>query len=99
MAKHGKKYRSAAEKVDSAQLYTPRKAVTLVKEVATANFDETIEAHFRLGVDTRKADQNIRGSISLPHGTGKSVRVAVFAEGAKAMRLARPVLTSLAPTS
>ena len=84
MAKHGKKYRSAAEKVDSAQLYTPFKAVTLVKEVATANFDETIEAHFRLGVDTRKADQNIRGSISLPHGTGKSVRVAVFAEGAKA---------------
>ena len=67
MAKHGKKYRSAAEKIDSAQLYTPRKAVTLVKEVATANFDETIEAHFRLGVDTRK-----------------SVRVAVFAEGAKA---------------
>ena len=84
MAMHGKKYRSAAEKIDSAQLYTPRKAVTLVKEVATANFDETIEAHFRLGVDTRKADQNIRGSISLPHGTGKSVRVAVFAEGAKA---------------
>ena len=84
MAKHGKKYRSAAEKIDYAQLYTPRKAVTLVKEVATANFDETIEAHFRLGVDTRKADQNIRGSISLPHGTGKSVRVAVFAEGAKA---------------
>ena len=84
MAKHGKKYRSAEEKIDSAQLYTPRKAVTLVKEVATANFDETIEAHFRLGVDTRKADQNIRGSISLPHGTGKSVRVAVFAEGAKA---------------
>ena len=65
MAKHGKKYRSAAEKIDSAQLYTPRKAVTLVKEVATANFDETIEAHFRLGVDTRKADQNIRGSISM----------------------------------
>ena len=84
MAKHGKKYRYAAEKIDSAQLYTPRKAVTLVKEVATANFDETIEAHFRLGVDNRKADQNIRGSISLPHGTGKSVRVAVFAEGAKA---------------
>ncbi len=84
MAKHGKKYRSAAEKVDSTQLYTPLKAVALVKEVATANFDETIEAHFRLGIDTRKADQNIRGSISLPHGTGKTVRVAVFAEGAKA---------------
>ncbi len=84
MAKHGKKYRSAAEKVDSTQLYTPAKAIALAKEVATANFDETVEAHFRLGVDTRKADQNIRGSISLPHGTGKTVRVAVFAEGAKA---------------
>ena len=84
MAKHGKKYRSAAEKIDSTQLYTPLKAVSLVKEVATANFDETVEAHFRLGIDTRKADQNIRGSISLPHGTGKTVRVAVFAEGAKA---------------
>ena len=84
MAKHGKKYRSAAEKVDSTQLYTPLKAVALVKEVATANFDETVEAHFRLGIDTRKADQNIRGSISLPHGTGKTVRVAIFAEGAKA---------------
>ena len=84
MAKHGKKYRSAAEKIDSTQLYTPLKAVALVKEVATANFDETVEAHFRLGIDTRKADQNIRGSIPLPHGTGKTVRVAVFAEGAKA---------------
>ena len=84
MAKHGKKYRSAAERVDSSQLYTPAQAVALAKEVATANFDETVEAHFRLGIDTRKADQNIRGSISLPHGTGKTVRVAVFAEGAKA---------------
>ena len=84
MAKHGKKYRSAAEKIDSNQLYTPAEAVKLAKEVASANFDETIEAHFRLGIDTRKADQNIRGSISLPHGTGKTVRVAVFAEGAKA---------------
>ncbi len=84
MAKHGKKYRSAAEKVDGTQLYTPAQAVKLAKEVACANFDETVEAHFRLGIDTRKADQNIRGSISLPHGTGKTVRVAVFAEGAKA---------------
>ena len=84
MAKHGKKYRSAAEKIDSNQLYTPAEAVKLAKEVASANFDETVEAHFRLGIDTRKADQNIRGSISLPHGTGKTVRVAVFAEGAKA---------------
>ena len=82
--KHGKNFRAAAEKVDSTKLYGPKAACALVKEVAPAKFDETIEAHFRLGIDTRKADQNIRGSISLPHGTGKSVRVAVFAEGAQA---------------
>ena len=84
MAKHGKNYRTAAEKVDSMKLYTPLEAVKLVKEIAPAKFDETVEVHFRLGIDTRKADQNIRGSISLPHGTGKTVRVAVFAEGEKA---------------
>ncbi len=84
MAKHGKNYRAAAEKVDSMKLYTPLEAVKLVKEIAPAKFDETVEVHFRLGIDTRKADQNIRGSISLPHGTGKTVRVAVFAEGEKA---------------
>ena len=84
MAKHGKKFRAAAELVNSDQLYTPPAAAKLVKSLDTAKFDETVEAHFRLGIDTRKADQNIRGSISLPHGTGKTVRVAVFAEGAKA---------------
>ena len=84
MAKHGKNFRAAAAKVDSQKLYTPLAAVKLVKEVAPAKFDETIEAHFRVGIDTRKADQNVRGSISLPHGTGKTVRVAVFAEGEKA---------------
>ena len=84
MAKHGKNYSAAAQKVDRAQLYTPLEAVKLVKELAPAKFDETVEVHFRLGIDTRKADQNIRGSISLPHGTGKTVRVAVFAEGEKA---------------
>lgn len=82
--KHGKKFREAAAKVDRAAVYTPLEAVKLVKELANAKFDETVEAHFRLGIDTRKADQNIRGSISLPHGTGKTVRVAVFAEGAQA---------------
>ena len=81
---HGKNYRAAAEKVSRDQLYTPLQAANLVKELATAKFDETVEVHFRLGIDTRKADQNIRGSISLPHGTGKTVRVAVFAEGEKA---------------
>ena len=84
MAKHGKNYNANVAKVDSSKLYTPKEALTLVKELATAKFDETIEVSIRLGVDTRKADQNIRGSIALPHGTGKSVRVAVFAEGEKA---------------
>ena len=86
--KHGKKFREAAAKVDRAAVYTPLEAVKLVKELASAKFDETVEAHFRLGIDTRKADQNIRGSISLPHGTGKTVRVAVFAEGAQAEQAA-----------
>ena len=84
MPKHGKNFRAAAEKVEKFKLYTPLEAVRLVKEIAPAKFDETVEAHFRLGIDTRKADQNIRGSISLPHGTGNTVRVAVFAEGEKA---------------
>ncbi len=84
MPKHGKKYAAAAAKVEAGKLYTPKDAVELIKEISFAGFDETIEATFRLGVDTRKADQNIRGSISLPHGTGKTVRVAVFAEGEKA---------------
>ena len=84
MPKHGKQFTAAAAKVDSTKLYAPKEAVELVKELAFAKFDETIEATFRLGVDTRKADQNIRGSISLPNGTGKTVRVAVFAEGPQA---------------
>lgn len=81
--KHGKRYRALAEKIDSTRFYTPLEALELAKE-ASAKFDESIEVHFRLGVDTRKADQNIRGSIALPHGTGKTIRVAVFAEGEKA---------------
>lgn len=84
MAKHGKNYTNATAKFDKAEIYSPKKAMELVKELSTAKFDETVEASIRLGVDTRKADQNVRGSISLPNGTGKTVRVAVFAEGAKA---------------
>ncbi|MCL2655715.1 MAG: 50S ribosomal protein L1 [Coriobacteriia bacterium] len=78
---HSKKYTEARGKIDREKLYEPHEACELVKQVAAANFDETIEAHFRLGIDTRQADQQVRGSISLPHGTGKTVRVAVFAEG------------------
>lgn len=84
MPKHGKNYKAAAEKVESTKLYSPKEAMELAKELAPAKFDETVEVHVRLGVDTRKADQNVRGSIALPHGTGKTVRVAVFAEGEKA---------------
>jgi len=78
---HSKKYQESRSKVEHGKLYEPHEACDLVKELAAANFDETIEAHFRLGIDTRQADQQVRGSISLPHGTGKTVRVAVFAEG------------------
>ncbi len=80
----GRKYREAAAKVDRSRLYSPLEAARLLKETASARFDETVEAHFRLGIDTRKADQQVRGKVSLPHGTGKTVRVAVFAEGEKA---------------
>jgi len=83
MPKHGKKYKMAAAKVER-RLYSPKAAMALVQELSSAKFDETIECSVRLGVDTRKADQNVRGSISLPNGIGKEVRVAVFAEGEKA---------------
>ena len=99
MAKHGKSYNAAAEKIDRATLYTPLQAAKLIKELDTAKFDETVEAHFRLGVDTRKADQNIRGSISLPHGTGKTVRVAVSPRARRPARPRLPAPTSSVPTS
>jgi large subunit ribosomal protein L1 len=79
-----KRVKEARERVEADRLYLPIEAMKLAKELATAKFDETIEAHFRLGVDTRQADQQVRGSVSLPNGTGKTVRVAVFAEGDKA---------------
>ena len=79
--KHGKKFVDATNRYDRERLYTPTEALDLVKSLATRKFDETVEAAFRLGVDPRKADQMIRGTVSLPKGTGKDVRVAVFAEG------------------
>jgi large subunit ribosomal protein L1 len=82
--KHGKKYNEAAKSIDRAKLYDPEEAVAAVKSVAVAKFDETIEAHIRTGCDGRHADQQVRGAVVLPHGTGKSVRVLVFAKGAKA---------------
>ena len=84
MPKHGKRFTNAAATVDPSDGYEPRQAVELVKANATAKFDETIEANFRLGIDARHADQNVRGTVSLPNGTGKSIRVAVFAAGDKA---------------
>jgi len=86
---HGKKYQEATKLVDRTRLYEPREAVTLVKETSTVNFDPTIEAHIRLGVDPRHADQMVRGTVVLPHGTGKAVRVAVFAQGEKAQEALR----------
>ncbi len=84
MAQKGKRYKSAADAVDVDKTYSPKDAVAVVKVGAKAKFDETIEAHFRLGIDPRQADQSLRGTISLPNGTGKNIRVAVFAEGEKA---------------
>jgi large subunit ribosomal protein L1 len=80
----GKRYREAISKVDREREYTPLEAVKLLKELPAAKFDETVEVSFRMGVDPRKADQMIRGTVSLPHGTGRSVRVAAFAQGDKA---------------
>lgn len=81
MPRHGKKYTDASRRYDRLRLHTPGEAVDLVKSLIRRNFDETVEVAFRLGVDPRKADQMLRGAVSLPHGTGKSVRVAVFAQG------------------
>ena len=81
--KRGKKYTEAAKLVDRATQYDVAEAISLVKKTAVAKFDETVEAHIRLGVDGRHADQQVRGAVVLPHGTGKTVRVLVFAKGDK----------------
>ncbi|WP_177918402.1 50S ribosomal protein L1 [uncultured Eubacterium sp.] len=79
--KHGKKYTDGAKLIDRANLYTTKEALGLVEQTAKAKFDETVEVHVRLGVDSRHADQQVRGAVVLPNGTGKDVRVAVFAKG------------------
>ncbi len=82
--KHSKAYRGSAEKRDESQAYSPEEALRLIKDMASAKFDETIDVAVRLGVDPRKADQMVRGTVNLPHGTGKTARVLVFAAGDKA---------------
>ncbi|HHU69644.1 MAG TPA: 50S ribosomal protein L1 [Thermoanaerobacterales bacterium] len=84
MPKRGKRYLESLKLVDRTKLYEPKEAIELVLQTATANFDETIELSARLGVNPRHADQQVRGTVVLPHGTGKSVRVLVFAKGEKA---------------
>jgi large subunit ribosomal protein L1 len=84
MARHGKRYNVAREKIDRENAYTPLEAVRLLKEAPPAKFDEAVEAHFNLGLNVRHADQQLRGTLMLPHGSGKEVRIAVFAEGEKA---------------
>src|SRR6184192_2782826 len=84
MPKHSKAYRQAAELIDKARLYAPLEAAKLAKETSPTKFDATIEVALRLGVDPRKADQMVRGTVNLPHGTGKTARVIVFAAGQKA---------------
>ena len=86
---HGKKYLDAAKLVDRERLYEPLEAAELAKQTSTVNFDASVEAHIRLGVDPRHADQMVRGTVVLPHGTGKIVRVAVFAQGEKAQEALR----------
>ncbi|NLE25122.1 MAG: 50S ribosomal protein L1 [Clostridiaceae bacterium] len=82
--KRGKKYLESLKLVDRTKLYEPTEAIDLVQKTAPAKFDETVEAHIKLGVDSRHADQQVRGAVVLPHGTGKTVRVLVFAKGEKA---------------
>ena len=89
MTQHGKKYLDAAKLVDRTKSYEPAEAVDLVKQTSVVNFDPTVEAHIRLGVDPRHADQMVRGTVVLPHGTGKVVRVAVFAQAEKAQEALR----------
>ena len=84
MPKHGKKYREARQQINREEYYSPEEALDLVKKVSKAAFDETVELAVRLGVNPKHADQQVRGAVVLPHGTGRTVRVLVFAKGEKA---------------
>jgi large subunit ribosomal protein L1 len=84
VSSHGKRYRNARELIDRERLYSPLEAIRLLREAPAPSFDETVEVHFRLGLNVRHAEQQLRGTLMLPHGTGREVRIAVFAEGEKA---------------
>ncbi len=84
MSAHGKRYREARERIDRERVYSPLEAIRMLKDFPETKFDETVEVHFNMGLNVRHADQQLRGTLMLPHGSGKDVRVAVFAEGEKA---------------
>ena len=84
MSQHGKRYRTARETVDRERVYSPLEAIRMLKDFPPAKFDETVEVHFNMGLNVRHADQQLRGTLMLPHGSGQDVRIAVFAEGEKA---------------
>src|SRR5215510_15919578 len=84
MSSHGKQYKVARAQIDREGLYSPVQAIRILKGMQTAKFDETVEVHFRLGLNVRHADEQLRGTLMLPNGSGRDVRVAVFAEGDKA---------------
>jgi len=96
---HGKAYRKVAEQVDKTKLYGPVEAIQLAKTTNPVKFDATVEVAMRLGVDPRKADQMVRGTVNLPHGTGKTARVIVFASGDKAVEAEAAGADSSAPTN
>jgi large subunit ribosomal protein L1 len=97
MSQRGKTYRDAKEKVDRNREYAPAEAVKLVKELKRAKFDESVEIHVRTGLNVRHADEQLRGTIALPHGLGKDVKIAVFAPARRPRRPRRPAPTSSAP--
>ena len=95
MSAHGKRYREGRQAIDREKAYPPAEAIQVLKSLPDAKFDETVEVHFRLGLNVRHADEQLRGTIMLPHGTGRSMRVAVFAEGDKAREAEEAALKAL----